>query len=106
MKTASLRNYLCALGAGFIGALPVQALERLEPESGCYIGMLMADDDSIPRLGTRLGFTPAAFSRFYGFPLTPSTRQSLLAFLDEVRNNGGIAVLTIEPFGGATTRRL
>ena len=100
MNTAIIRNYLSALGAALIGALPVQALERLEPMSGCYIGMLMADEDSIPRLGARLGFTPAAFSRFYGFPLTPSTRQSLVAFLDEVRNNGGIAVITIEPFGG------
>lgn len=81
-------------------SLPVKALERLEPANGCYIGMLMADEDTVPRLSGRLGLTPAAVSRFYGFPFSVSMRQSVVAFLDEVRNYGGIAVLTIEPFGG------
>lgn len=78
----------------------VKALERLEPASGCYIGMLLADDDNLPRFSRRLGVTPACVSRFFVFPLSPSARQSVSDFLDEVRNYGGIAVLTLEPFGG------
>jgi hypothetical protein len=60
----------------------------------------MADDDSIPRLSTRLGFTPAVYTRFYAFPLSAGHRQSVIEFLGDVRANGGIAVLTLEPFAG------
>ena len=90
----------CLLALALFCASPVKALERLEPANGCYIGMLLGDDDNIPRLSKRLGITPASVSRFYEFPLSVSARQSVTAFLDEVRNYGGIAVLTLEPFGG------
>ena len=96
MTFPALRCLLLALAF----AWPAKALERLEPANGCYIGMLAADDDSLPRLSARLGITPAVLSRFYGFPFNASMRQSVVAFLDEVRKFGGIAVLTIEPFGG------
>ena len=95
----NFRLLLCVI-LGLAAAKPAKALERLEPATGCYIGMLIADEDDIPRLSKRLGLTPAAVSRFYGFPLTPSQRQSLIAFLDDVRTHGGIAVLTLEPFDG------
>ncbi len=98
MTFPTFRCLFLALALGC--ALPARALERLEPANGCYIGMLMADEDTVPRLSGRLGLTPAAVSRFYGFPFSVSMRQSVVAFLDEVRNYGGIAVLTIEPFGG------
>ena len=84
-------------------AKPVHPLERLEPGSGCYIGVVMGDNDTVARLDARLGLTPAAFTRFYSFPFSPSTRLSASAFLDEVRTSGGIAVLTLEPFGGLAT---
>ena len=77
-----------------------QALERLEPASGCYIGMLLGEDDSPNSLSTKLGLTPAAFSRFYSFPLDAFARQNVSDFFDQVRASGGIAVLTLEPFNG------
>ena len=77
-----------------------KALERLEPASGCYIGMLLGEDDSPNSLSTKLGLTPAAFSRFYSFPLDASARQNVSDFFDQVRASGGIAVLTLEPFNG------
>ena len=77
-----------------------QALERLEPASGCYIGMLLGEDDSPNSLSAKLGLTPAAFSRFYSFPLDASARQNVSDFFDQVRASGGIAVLTLEPFNG------
>ena len=80
-----------------------QALERLEPASGCYIGMLLGDLDSPASLSARLGLTPAVFSRFYAFPLDVAARQSLSDFLDQVRTSGGIAVLTLEPFAGLSS---
>ena len=84
-------------------ATQAHALERLEPLAGCYIGMLLDDEDNLPRVSARLGLTPAAYTKFYGFPFSAGTRQEVSAFLDEVRGNCGIAVLTLEPFGGLSS---
>ena len=77
-----------------------RALERLEPATGCYIGMLLAEEDTPTSLSARLNLTPTCFSRFYSFPLNLSARQNVSDFIDQVRASGGIAVLTLEPFNG------
>ncbi len=77
-----------------------KALERLEPASGCYIGILADDQDSFAALSARLGLTPAVVSRFYSFPLDAAARQNVSDFLDQVRASGGIAMITLEPFNG------
>lgn len=78
------------------------ALARLEPASGCLSGILLGDTDSAAGVSARLGLTPAVFVKFFGFPMTPGTQGSIGAFLQEVRASGGIAMLTMEPFGSDT----
>ena len=100
MKRFSAPLLASLLALTFARLPSARALERLEPANGCYIGMLLADEDSPSSLSTRLGLTPAAFSRFYAFPFDASARQNVSDFLDQVRTRGGIAVLTLEPFDG------
>ncbi len=100
MKTHFLRALAGLLALTCLFSSMSKALERLEPANGCYIGMLLAEQDTPNSLGARLGLTPAAFSRFYSFPLDASARQNVSDFLDQVRASGGIAVLTLEPFNG------
>jgi len=83
-------------------ALRVPALERLEPPAGCYLGVSMDNGDTIARLGSRLGLRPAVYCEFFEFPLSPALRPGLTNFLDQVRTNGGIAMITLEPYGGLT----
>jgi hypothetical protein len=78
------------------------ALERLEPPDGCYLGISRGTGDTIGRMNSRLGFRPAVYAEFFEFPLTGGLRSQLTDFLDEVRTNGGIALVTLEPFGGLT----
>ena len=98
----TLRLAVALTFAGLLVA-PARALERLEPASGCYIGMLMSDHDRIPTLSARLGLTPAAFTRFFVLPLTPQITADIREFLHDVRRSGAIAVLTLEPFSGLET---
>ena len=100
MKTLFLRALASLLALTCLFASMAKALERLEPANGCYIGMLLAEEDTPNSLSARLGLTPAVFSRFYSFPLDASARQNVSEFLDQVRAIGGIAVLTLEPFNG------
>lgn len=78
-----------ALVLGLIAPSP--ALERLEPSEGCYFGVNIGEGDTIDRLSARLGITPAAYVRFFRFPLTPTIRSDLVGFLEQVRSAGGIA---------------
>jgi hypothetical protein len=77
-------------------------LERLEPPTGCYLGVSMDNGDTIDRLNSRLGLRPAVYCEFFEFPLPPALRPGLTNFLDQVRTNGGIAMITLEPYGGLT----
>jgi len=78
----------------------VGALERLEPAEGCYVGMNLGAGDTISRLSSRLGLTPAVFAEFFEFPLTIGSRNDLIEFLNQVRPTGGIALITLEPYAG------
>lgn len=81
-------------------AAPLRALERLEPAEGCYFGVNLGADDTISRLTSRLGITPAVFVQFISFPLTPVSREQLNDFLNQVRRTHGLALITLEPFEG------
>jgi hypothetical protein len=72
----------------------------LEPKAGCYLGFHTDSSDTITRLGSRLGITPAVFGRFFDFPLSASDRQDLTNFLNEVLLNGAMAMVTLEPKQG------
>ena len=92
---------LMTLAALWSGAVPpLAALERLEPPEGCYFGVNLGEGDTVARLSSRLGVTPAVSVQFFHFPLTPALRDKLGAFLDQVRPTRGIALITLEPFQG------
>jgi|GEM_PF-1590489 len=80
-----------------------QALERLEPSRGCYLGFNVGENDTLQRLSARLGLAPAVFVQFYAFPLSDEGWTRLDAFFSEVRDVGGLALVTLEPFGGLET---
>ena len=82
------------------GSPPLAALERLEPAEGCYFGVNLGEEDTVDRLSSRLGLTPAVHVQFFHFPLTPPLRAKLAGFLDQVRASHGIALITLEPFQG------
>jgi hypothetical protein len=86
---------LCALAAA-----PLRAMERLEPPEGCYFGISLGAGDTLARLASRLGVTPAVAAQFFHFPLSSALRGELIAFLDQVRPTRGIALITLEPFQG------
>ncbi len=91
---------LFAFALSLIVAPPLRALERLEPAEGCYFGVNLGGDDTISRLTSRLGITPAVFVQFISFPLTPASREQLSDFLNQVRRTHGLALITLEPFHG------
>ena len=101
MKTPLARILQAIFVAGMPAlSLSVSALERLEPPKGCYLGFNLNDGDTIARLGSRLGITPAVYVRFFDFPLSESSQAGLTNFLEEVRSSGGIALITLEPWQG------
>jgi hypothetical protein len=79
------------------------ALERLEPLEGCYFGFTLDENATIGDLSSRLGFTPAVYSRFFAFPLSRLSLGSLDKFLKEVNDADGIAMITLEPWGDLDT---
>lgn len=85
------------------GTQPAAGLERLEPSRGCYLGFNIGEGDTLQRLSARLGLTPAVFVQFYAFPLSDDGWRRLDGFFSEVRDLGGIALVTLEPFGGLET---
>jgi hypothetical protein len=47
---------------------PVPASSRLEPASGCYVGIVPNDSDTIAAFCSRTGYYPAAFTQYFEFP--------------------------------------
>lgn len=81
-------------------ALAGFALERLEPSAGCYLGFNVGENDTIPALSSRVGVSPAAFVHFYAFPLSSDSRMEITNYFTQVRDAGGFALITLEPFAG------
>lgn len=86
---------LCAVLAS-----PVEALERLEPQEGCYLGFTLSSGGSISQLTSKLGFTPAVYVAFFDFSGSTVNFDAIRAFLEQVSEVQGIAMLTLEPWGG------
>jgi hypothetical protein len=100
MNSRALRTGLALLLLVWEAETCVFALERLEPTDGCYLGVNLGSTVPISRLASRLGITPAVSGRFFVFPLSSTDRGSLTNFLNEVLNNGGIAMITLLPQQG------
>ncbi len=98
-KVRSLIIYLALLGA-LACTLQVAALERLEPSQGSYFGFTLNEQTTIEDLRSRLGFTPAVYSRFFAFPLSGTATEALRGFLTEVSTVQGIAMITLETWAG------
>jgi hypothetical protein len=81
----------------------VAALERLEPPEGCYIGFSLQSGNKISDLRSTLGITPAVYGGYFGFPWSEAELAALTNFLNEVMGAGGIAMVTLEPWGGLQT---
>jgi len=79
------------------------ALERLEPQEGCYIGFILGRWDTIRDLSSRLGFTPAVHTKFFDFPLNVSDEANAKIFLEQVTDVHGIAMLSLQPARGLST---
>ena len=76
------------------------ALERLEPADGCYFGFSLEPPGTVADLSSRLGFTPAVYSRFFAFPFSAGTLGELQAFFADVTTVQAIAAITLEtPLG-------
>jgi len=77
------------------------AADRLEPETGCYLGTHLDEvNDSVVQYEARMGYTPAAFGHFARLPLTAQERANLDAFIGQVKPGRGIAFVTLEPMDG------
>jgi hypothetical protein len=99
MKTTILKN--CVLLAAIcLLAFKGNALERIEPSEGCYIGFTLGRGDTVAQLTFRLGITPAVYSKFFGFPFSNATSEDVNAFLEEASRVQGVAMLTLETWGG------
>ncbi|HTL18832.1 MAG TPA: hypothetical protein VL793_16465, partial [Patescibacteria group bacterium] len=100
MRTDILKIGLAAFFGVWVVCPAVFALERLEPADGCYLGFTLGETDRVARLSSKLGITPAVYHRFFDFPVNTYDGVSLTNFLNEVLLNGGIVMLTLEPWDG------
>ena len=83
--------------------LPSQlpGLARLEPADGAYFGVnLDWGNDTAAAVSERLGVTPAVWVQFVPFPLDDGALANLDAFIDQVAEVGGLALITLEPHDG------
>ncbi|MFH1486934.1 MAG: hypothetical protein ABIH46_12755, partial [Chloroflexota bacterium] len=71
---------------------------RLEPVSGTYFGVsLDLHKESIAAFNQRVGVPAAVYMQFLKFPLERQGIEDLDHFIDQVRHQGGLALLTLEP---------
>src|ERR1051326_3016187 len=73
-------------------------LARLQPRSGVYFGVnLDFDADSAAAIARRIGRPAAVYVAFAHFPIADAESATLDQFVDQVRAQGAMALLTLEP---------
>jgi Glycosyl hydrolase family 26 len=98
---ASLLSGCIAYIPGFIssGPPPPRQLARLEPTSGTYFGVnLDFGRDSAVDFAQRLGKPPAVYVAFAHFPIGDAEAAYVDSFMGQVQQQGGLALLTLEPY--------
>jgi Glycosyl hydrolase family 26 len=81
--------------------LPSRPLARLEPEHGIYFGVnLDWSSDSAAAFSQRLGLQAAVYVQFVNFPFSNEDVRNVEAVINQVSEQGGIAVLTLQPVYG------
>ncbi len=80
----------------------VRPLPDLTPEPGAaWFGMSLDwANDSVAEVTERLGVAPSVWVQFVRFPLDDEGRANLEAFVEQVANVNGIALITLEPHDG------
>lgn len=87
-----------AFAPGNDAPAPNRPLARLEPASGTLYGVnLDWEHDSAAGYAERLGKSAAVYVAFAPFPLEPSDAPYLETFADQVLQQRGLALLTLEP---------
>jgi hypothetical protein len=80
---------------------PGPGMARLEPDGGAYFGLSLDwGSDLAAHAAERLGRTPSVWVQFAPFPLDEGSRTYLEAFVEQVAEVGGMAVITLEPHDG------
>ncbi len=85
------------------GPAPTAApgLARLQPASGAYFGLnLDWGNETAQQASDAFGHTPAVWVQFASFPMDEATRAYVEAFIEQVAEVGGMALLTLEPHDG------
>jgi hypothetical protein len=73
----------------------------LVPTSGAYLGTnLDWADQTLADYAGQLGEAPAVAVSFAGFPLTADDERNLDGAVEQLRADGGMLLLTLEPHGG------
>jgi hypothetical protein len=91
------------VGAASFGPPPTAApgRARLQPETGAYFGLnLDWGSETASAASEQLGHTPAVWVQFARFPMDDQVRANVDAFIEQVADVHGIALLTLEPDDG------
>ena len=79
-------------------------LSRLEPTSGTYFGVnLDWGKDNAAAFNQRLGLKSAVYVSFFQFPFSSTDLSNLDQFIDQVKQEQGMGLITLEPGGGLNT---
>lgn len=79
-------------------------LARLEPDTGAYFGVnLDWGQDSATAFNQRLGIPAAVYVNFFRFPFSSAELNNLNGFIEEVAQQPGIGLITLEPHDGLNT---
>jgi hypothetical protein len=79
-------------------------LAKLEPVSGTYFGVSLDwEHDSAIVFNQRLGKQAAVYVGFFSFPFDSTQSGYLDYFMQQVLEQKGLALITLEPFGGLQT---
>jgi glycosyl hydrolase family 26 len=71
------------------------------PSDGVLVGVSVDwGTQTLAEYGSALGHRPAVAVSFTGFPLSGADDSNLAAAVDQVRADGGVLLLTLEPMGG------
>jgi len=76
-------------------------LARLEPSKGTYYGVnLDWGQDTAAAYSQRLGVPAAVYAAFFSFPFSETDIANVDAFIEQVAEQRGMALITLEPHSG------
>jgi hypothetical protein len=85
---------------GVVSCTPTPAA-ALVPTDGIYLGTnLDWGAETVAQYAQQLGHRPAVVTSFTGFPFSDADRTNLDAAVEQVRTDGGMLLLTLEPHAG------